>query len=45
MCASLWRMVRLRPNVTCLLQALHILHAALDKLALVGATRVDPQVR
>ena len=25
-------------------QALHVLHVALDKLGLVGATRVDPQV-
>ncbi len=26
------------------MQALHVLHVALDKLGLVGATRVDPQV-
>ena len=26
-------------------QALHVLHVALDKLGLVGATRVDPQVQ
>ena len=29
---------------TMLLQVLHVLHVALEKLSLVGATRDDPQV-
>lgn len=38
----------LRCQLVCYLlcsQALYVLHVALDKLGLVGATRVDPQVQ